>query len=343
MERPFADTEHPISLAEVVRARQVLRSHLAPTPLRRYESLCRLVGAEVWVKHENQNLTGTFKIRGGLNLLHHLRARGVQGVVTYSTGNHGTSIATAARRMGLQAVVVVPRGSNPLKVQAIRDAGAEIIEWGNTFEDAGRKVEELRQERGLHLAHPADEPLIIDGVGTGFLEVLEELPDVEVMLVPLGAGSEVAAALTVLKSVRPGVEVIAVQAEAAPAAYRSWRAGRIVEAQSRTFAGGVATGTAYRVPFELYSRLLDDFVLLTEEELSEGIALAAHHTRNLVEAAGAATLRAAVKIRDRLAGRKVALQFSGGNAGPDEIEAAVRRPALRTGVPGRAPAPAAGA
>ncbi len=333
--RPEPPTvETPISLTEVLRAREVIRPHLRPTPLRRYESLCRLVGAEVWVKHENQNLTGTFKIRGGLNLMQHLRARGVRGVITYSTGNHGTSIATAARTMGLNAVVVLPRGSNPLKVQAIRDAGAEVVEWGATFEEAGRKVEELRQERGLYLAHPANEPLLIDGVGTGFLEVLEELPDLEVMLVPLGAGSEIAAALTVLKAVRPGIRVIAVQAEAAPAAYRSWKEGRIVEAENRTFAGGVATGTAYRVPFELYSRLLDDFVLLTEQELVEGIALAAHHTRNLAEGAGSATLRAAIKIRDRLAGRTVALQMSGGNAGPDELEAALRLPALRSGVPG---------
>jgi len=334
-----ADAEHPISVAEVLRARQVLRPHLRPTPLRRYESLCRLVGADVYVKHENQNLTGTFKIRGGLNLMHHLRSRGVKGVITYSTGNHGTSIATSARMMGLAALVVVPRASNPLKVQAIRDAGAEVVEWGSTFEEAGRKVEELREERGLYLAHPANEPLLIDGVGTGFLEVLEELPDLEVMLVPLGAGSEIAAALTVLKSIRPRIQVIAVQAQASSAAHRSWREGRIVEAENRTFAGGVATGTAYRVPFDIYSRLLDDFVLLTEEELYEGIALAAHHTRNLAEGAGSATLRAAVKIRERLSGRKVALQFSGGNAGPDEIEAAVRRSGLRTGLPGPAPAP----
>jgi threonine dehydratase len=326
--------ETPVSLTEVLRAREVIQPYLRPTPLRRYESLCRLVGADVRVKHENQNLTGTFKIRGGLNLMHHLRNRGVRGVITYSTGNHGTSIATAAQMMGIHAVVVVPRGSNPLKVQAIRDAGAEVLEWGSTFEEAGQKVEELRRERGLYLAHPANEPLIIAGVGTGFLEILEELPDLEVMLVPLGAGSEIAAALTVLKHVRPGIQVIAVQAEASPAAYRSWKEGRIVEAENRTFAGGVATGTAYRLPFEIYSRSLDDFVLLTEEELVQGIALAAHHTRNLLEGAGSATLRAAVKIRDRLRGRKVALQLSGGNAGPDELEAAVRLPSLRTGEPG---------
>ena len=324
-------SNYPISLNETLRARKAIRPHLNPTPLRRYESLCRLVGTDIWVKHENQNLTGSFKIRGGINLMRHLRDQGEGGVITYSTGNHGTSVATSAGIFGLQAVVVVPEGSNPLKVQAIRDAGAELVEYGADFEAAGRRVMELVKERGLYFVHPANEPMLVNGVGTGFLEILEELPDLDVMIVPLGAGSEVAAAVTVLKTVRPSIEVIAVQAEASSAAYRSWKAGKIVTSENTTFAGGVATGTAYERPFSIYSRALDDFVLLSEEELYQGIALAAHHTRNLTEGAGSATLRAAVKIRDRLAGKKVALQFSGGNAAPGEITEAVTRPCLLNG------------
>jgi threonine dehydratase len=331
MEVSFKD--YPISLNESMRAREILRPYLSPTPLRRYESLCRLLGADVYIKHENQNLTGTFKIRGGINLMHHLKKAGVQGVITYSTGNHGTSVAASARMFGLAAVVVLPEKSNPLKVQAIRDAGAELVEWGATFEEAGKKVEELRRERGLYFVHPANEPLLINGVGTGFLEILEALPDLEVMLVPLGAGSEVAAAITVLKSVRPDIEVIAVQAQAASAAYRSWKAGKIVSAENTTFAGGVATGQAYEVPFGIYSKGLDDFILLSEEELYEGIALAAYYSRNLAEGAGSATLRAALKIRGRLAGKTVALQFSGGNAGPAEIMEAVKKKCLMDGIP----------
>ncbi|MBI9083628.1 MAG: pyridoxal-phosphate dependent enzyme [Desulfobacterales bacterium] len=328
----MVSTDQAISLADTLRARTIIRPFLNPTPLRRYESLCRLIGADVWVKHENQNLTGTFKIRGGINLMHHLRARGVGGVITYSTGNHGTSVATSARMFGLEAVVVVPEQSNPLKVQAIRDAGAELVEYGANFEEAGRRVMELKEERSLYFVHPANEPLLVNGVGTGFLEILEALPDLDVMLVPLGAGSEVAAAITVLKSVRPEIEVIAVQAEAASAAYESWKAGKIVTAENTTFAGGVATGTAYEIPFGIYSRGLDDFVLLTEEELFEGIALAAYHTRNLTEGAGSATLRAAVKIREKLAGKTVALQFSGGNAASSEIIAATRCRCLQDGI-----------
>lgn len=320
------------SLAGAVAARKLLQAHLQPTPLRRYESLCRLIGAEVYVKHENQNLTGTFKIRGGINLMHNLKEQGVKGVITYSTGNHGTSVAASAGMFGLKAVVVVPEKSNPLKVQAIKDAGAELIEWGADFEQAGKKVAELQQEQGLYFVHPANEPHLINGVGSLFLEVFEELPDLDAMLVPLGAGSEVAAAITVLKGLKPSLQVIAVQAQAAPAAYESWKSGKIVEAPNTTFAGGIATGIAYETPFSLYAKGLDDFILLSEDELYQGIALAAHHTRNLVEGAGGATLRAAVKIKDRLKGKKVALQFSGGNAAPGELAKAMTQPCLQDGI-----------
>jgi len=320
-----------ISLSNVMAARQIIRPHLSPTPLRRYPSLDRHIGATVFVKHENHNPTGTFKIRGGINLMHHLATNETSGVVTYSTGNHGTSVATSARMAGLNAVVVVPKGSNPLKVQAIKDAGAELIEHGEDFEAAGQKVAQLVDERGLYFVHPANEPHLINGVGTEFFEILERLPNLDVMIVPIGAGSEVAAAITVLKGIRPEVEIIAVQAEASPAAYQSWKAGKIVSESNTTFAGGVATGVAYEIPFALYKDALADFVLLTEAELYEGIALAAHHTRNLTEGAGSACLRAAFKIRDRLAGKIVAIQMSGGNASGTELQQAIALQCLLDG------------
>lgn len=322
-----------ISVSRALGAREVIRPHLRPTPLRNYPSLDRLVGARVFVKHENHNPTGTFKIRGGLNLMHNLAGEGIKGVITYSTGNHGTSVAASAGRFGLKAVIVVPENSNPLKVQAIKDAGAELIEHGADFEAAGRKVAQMVEERGLYFVHPANEPHIINGVATGFLEILEEVPDLDALLLPLGAGSEVAAACGVIKKIKPELELIAVQAQAAQAAFLSWKAGKILTAPNSTFAGGVSTGTAYEVPFALYRDALADFVLLSEEELYEGIALAAHHTRNLTEAAGSACLRAAVKIRSRLAGKKVAVQFSGGNASGPELREAFSRPCLLDGRP----------
>jgi threonine dehydratase len=322
---------YPVSISEVVRARAVVGQWLRPTGLVHYEGLSRAIGAQVWVKHENHNPTGTFKIRGGVNLMHHLQRAGVQGVITYSTGNHGLSIATAAQWLGMRATVVVPINSNPVKMRAIREAGAELIEAGATFEDCAQTVDRLCQERGLFYAHPANEPHLINGVGTGFLEVIEALPDLDVMLVPLGAGSEVSAAITTLRAFRPHVEIIAVQAQNSPAAYESWSQKRICSTQNTSFAGGFATGTAYELPFSIYKDGLDDFVLLSEDEIYDGMAAALYYTHNLAEGAGAATLAAAWKLRERLKGRNVALQMSGCNASAQEISVATGRDAFNRG------------
>lgn len=320
-----------ISLSQASGARHILKQYLTPTPFRRYPSLDRLVGAHVFVKHENHNPTGTFKIRGGINLMHQLQAKETKGVITYSTGNHGTSIATSARVFGLEAVVVVPENTNPLKIQSIKDAGAELIEFGKDFEEAGKKVSQLVEERGLYFVHPANEPHLINGVATEFLEMIEMVPDLDTLIIPIGAGSEVAAAVTVFKQVCPEVEIIGVQAQASQASYQSWKQKKIVSAPNTTFAGGVATGIAYEIPFALYKDNLCDFIILSEDELYQGIALAAYHTRNLAEGAGSACLRAAVKIRERLQDKKVAIQMSGGNASANELQKAMSLPCLKSG------------
>ncbi|HOO89570.1 MAG TPA: pyridoxal-phosphate dependent enzyme [Syntrophales bacterium] len=319
--------EYPITIAEVVRARSVVRRFIKPTQLIRYEGLSRAVRAEVYVKHENHNPTGSFKIRGGVNLLHHLGQKDINGVITFSTGNHGLSIATAAAWSGIGAVVVVPENNNPAKNRAIMETGAELIEAGRTFEEAAQIVDTICAERGLYYAHPADEPHLINGVGTEFLEIIEDLPDIDVMIVPIGAGSEAAAAITTLRVFRPHVEVIAVQAKSSPAAYHSWREKKIVSAENDTFAGGFATGKAYETPFAIYSKGLSDFVLLTEDEIYESIGMALHYTHNLAEGAGASTLMAAIKLKDHLKGKKVALQMSGCNASAEEISTALSYPA----------------
>jgi threonine dehydratase len=322
----------PVSLIESIRARAVVTRFLRPTALRHYEGISRVLGAEIHVKHENHNPTGSFKIRGGVNLMHHLAARDTAGVITFSTGNHGLSIATAAAWMGIPAVIVVPEGSNPAKTRAIRETGAELVEAGSTFEAAGAVVEELSEARGLYYAHPANEPHLINGVGTEFLEVLEELPDVDAVVLPIGAGSEVAAAVTVLLSVRPEIEIYAVQASSSPAAYLSWKSGGIVSAVNATFAGGFATGQAYELPFSIYKDKLAGFVTLSESELHSGIAAGFFHTHNLAEGAGASTLMAAAALRDQLRGKRVVLQMSGCNASPEEIARAVDCPEFTAGL-----------
>ncbi len=323
--------DYPVSLAEVIRARASVSRYLLPSNLTRYDGLSKLLGARIYIKHENHNPTGSFKVRGGVNLMHHLKQAGVTGVISFSTGNHGISVATAALWLGLTAVVVVPENNNPAKNRKIREAGAELIEAGKTFEESSRVVEKIAEERGLYYVHPANEPHLINGVATEFLEILESLPDVDAVIVPLGAGSEAAAAVTVLKAISPRVEIYAVQAERSCAACLSWKSGTIQQAANQTFAGGFATGTGYEMPFEIYRNGLEDFVLLSETEIYQGVALAAHYTQNLVEGAGAATLMAAIRLREQLQGKNVVLQFSGSNASPEEIKRSYALPEYTEG------------
>ncbi len=322
---------YPISLLETIRARSIVSQYLKPTQLIRYEALSRILDANIFIKHENQHPTGSFKIRGGVNLMAHLKRQGISGVITFSTGNHGLSIATAAKWAGLPAVVVVPERNNPAKNRKIRDTGAELIEAGKSFEGASQTVERLCVERGLYYAHPADEPHLINGVGTEFLEILDDVPDIDVMIVPLGGGSEATAAITVLKTVRPQIDVIAVQAQNSPAAYRSWKTQTITSAENTTFAGGFATGKAYETTFNIYKSGLRDFVLLSEDEIYQSIGVAHYYTQQLVEGAGSSTLMAACKLREFLKGKTVVLQMSGCNASIEEIERAMTFPTFREG------------
>ncbi|GAK52889.1 threonine dehydratase [Candidatus Moduliflexus flocculans] len=322
---------YPISLLETIRARSIVSQYLKPTQLIRYEALSRILNANVFIKHENHHPTGSFKIRGGVNLMAHLKRQGISGVITFSTGNHGLSIATAAKWAGLSAVVVVPERNNPAKNRKIRETGAELIEAGKSFEEASQTVERLCAERGLYYAHPADEPHLINGVGTEFLEILEDAPDIDVMIVPLGGGSEAAAAITVLKTIRPHIDIIAVQAQNSSAAYRSWKAHAISSAENTTFAGGFATGKAYETTFNIYKDGLRDFVLLSEEEIYQSIGLAHYYTQQLVEGAGSSTLMAAFKLQEFLKGKTIVLQMSGCNASIEEIERAMTYSTFREG------------
>ena len=322
---------YPVSFTETLHAKRSVYKHLVPTQLTKYQNLSNLLESEIYIKHENHNPTGSFKVRGGINLMHHLKNSSIKGVITFSTGNHGLSVATTASWFGLNAVIVVPENNNPAKNRKIREAGAELIEAGNTFEEASMVVEKISGERNLYYVHPANEPHLINGVGTEFLEITDQLPDIDAIIIPIGAGSEAAAAVNVLKTINPNVEIYAVQAEKSPAAYLSWKSGLIKSAENTTFAGGFATGTGYEIPFNIYRKHLDGFILLSENEIYEGIALAAYYTQNLLEGAGASPIMAAIKLKDKLKGKKVVLQFSGCNASPEEIEKAYSLSSFKSG------------
>ncbi|MCP3892689.1 MAG: pyridoxal-phosphate dependent enzyme [Desulfobulbaceae bacterium] len=323
--------EYPVNLAEVIKAKETIYDHLVPTQLTRYEGLSSLLNADIYVKHENHNPTGTFKIRGGINLMHNLKSAGTKGVITFSTGNHGLSVAASALLFGISATIVVPENNNESKNRKIRDTGAELIEAGKTFEEASKVVEQIVKERNLYYVHPANEPHLINGVGTEFLEIFEKQPEIDALIVPIGAGSEAAAAVTVLKAVNPNIKIYAVQAENSPAAYLSWKSGVITSAKNKTFAGGFATGVGYEAPFTIYKDSLEDFVLLSEKEIYHGIAMAGYYTQNLVEGAGGSTIAAAIKLKEKLKGKKVVLQFSGCNESSEVIQKAFGLSSFKTG------------
>lgn len=253
---------------DVLDAARQIRDYLQPTPLRHYPSLDRLVGAEVHVKHENHNPTGAFKVRGGINLVSRLTdEERERGVIAASTGNHGQSVAYAARLFGVSAIICAPENANPVKVESMRDLGSEVILKGERYDDARLNADRLAKEHGYRYIHSGDEPLLIAGVGTHTLEVLQEQPHIEVVIVPVGGGSGAAGACVVAKAVNPHVEVIGVQSEQAPAAYLSWKNGEPREAANRTRAEGLSTAAPFELPQRIMHRLLNDFVLVTDEEI----------------------------------------------------------------------------
>jgi threonine dehydratase len=308
------------TLADVLEARRRISPHLRPTPLFRYASLDELIGAEVFVKHENHQPVGAFKVRGGINLISQLSPdERERGVIAASTGNHGQSIAYAARLFGVPATICVPERANPVKVASMRGLGAELVFHGRDYDDARERCEQLARERGSRYVHSGNEPLLIAGVATETLEILEEQPQTEVIVVPVGGGSGAAGACIVAKAVDPAVRVIGVQSAAAPAAFHSWQARRLVEDGSETFAEGLATRTAFELPQRILWQLLDDFILVSDDEIRTAQATMIEATRNLVEAAGAAPLAAARRLGEQLAGQRVALILSGGNASREQL------------------------
>lgn len=288
--------------------------HLAPTPLRRSPAVSNMLDADVYLKHEHHLPTGAFKVRGGVNLISQLTpAEQEAGVIAASTGNHGQSVAYAARLFGVKAIVCAPENANPSKVDAMRELGADVKLGGASYDEARLACERMAATHGYRYIHSGDEPLLIAGVGTHTLEILSEQPRVDTIIVPVGGGSGAAGACIVAKAIDPTIQVIGVQSEAAPAAYQSWRDGRLVEVPSHTWAEGLATGTAFELPQRIMRRLLDDFVLVGDEDIRAAVRILLERTRTVVEGAGAASLAGALGLKDRLAGRRVALILSGGN------------------------------
>jgi threonine dehydratase len=312
-----AATPWPISFDDALAARERVRQWIEPTPMRTYPTLDAAVGSgiRVFVKHENYQPTNAFKIRNGLSLMTQLPADAkARGVVAATTGNHGQGLAWAGRALGIPVTIVVPVGNNPDKNASMRALGARLVEQGRDYDESVEVATALARDEGLAMAHSTNDPGVISGAATMTLEILEQAPEIEAMVVAVGGGSQAVGAMTVTRALRPEIEVFGVQAAGASAAYDSWRAGeRIAGKSANTFAEGLATRVAYELTFPALRAGLADFVAVTDAEIASALRLLLQTTHTLVEGAGAAGLAGLLKLRERLAGRRVAIIISGGN------------------------------
>ena len=307
----------PITFEDVLAARERLRPHLRPTALRGYAPLDAAVGhgIRVLVKHENHNPTNAFKARNGLSVMTALKdEERRRGVVAATRGNHGLGVAWAGRLVGVPVTVCVPLGNNPEKNEAVRGYGATLIEEGKDYDEAVAVADRLVRERGLRMVHSTNDPLVIAGAATLTLEMIEEEPGIDALVLPVGGGSQSVGALTVVRAKRPNVKVYGVQAERASAIHDSWHAGRMTTKSSAdTFADGLATRSAYALTFDALREGLAGFVAVREGEIASALRLLLRTTHNLAEGAGAAGLAGLFRLREALAGKTVAIVISGSN------------------------------
>jgi len=308
------------TLRDVYRAKNTIAPHIPRTPLHFSSGLSEMLDAEVYLKHEEYLPLGAFKGRGGINLLANLSDEEKErGLITASSGNHGQSMASACKLFGVKAIIGLPEDANPNKVAAMRALGAELVFHGADFDAARLHCETLAKEEGYRFVHPVNDPLLIAGVGTQALETLEDLPDVQVLMLPLGGGSGVSGACIVAKGIDPSIEVLAVQSEQAPAGYLSWKQGQIVEAEMNTFAEGVATRSGYELAQSVIRELLDDFLLVSDKEIHRAIGTLVDKAHTLAEGAGATALAGAIKYPEKVKGKKVAITVSGGNITAEQL------------------------
>lgn len=310
----------PPTFEDIVAARQFISPYLPKTPLVRIAQLSEDLDCDYYAKLENLQPVGAFKVRGGVNLVGTLEST-TDTLVTASTGNHGQSIAYAGRLFNKRVIIYAPAENvNEMKMRAMRELGAEVRLHGRDFDEARLETERVGREEGFRYVHSANEPQLIAGVGTMGLEIFEDLSEVDVIIAPAGGGSCASGNCIVAKRLNPKVRVIAVQSDAAPAMWHAWRNRNLDPYPTMTTRH---EGLATRTPFELTNKilwsLLDDFILVSDAEIDEGIRLLARHGRQVVEGAGAATLGGAIKLREDLRGKTVVAIVSGGNIPPDRF------------------------
>jgi threonine dehydratase len=319
----------PVTIGDVLEARERIRERLPPTPLRRYAPLDEAVGygIRVFVKHENHQPTQAFKARNALAALTALSAEEKKrGVVAATRGNHGQGLAWAGQLLGIHVVLCVPRPNNPEKNEAMRGFGAELIEQGDDYDAAAQVAERLVRERGMTLVHSTNHRQVIAGAATLTLEMLEQEPALDALVLAVGGGSQAVGALTVARALRPELVVFGVQAERAAAIHDSWHKGRSLSGYSAsTFADGLATRTVYDLTFPALREGLAGFVKVSEAAIADALRLLLRTTHNLAEGAGATGLAGLLALRETLAGKSVGICISGGNIDQETLRRVVCR------------------
>jgi len=304
-----------LDLTELEAAARIVHAVMPPTPQYCWPLLCERLGAEVWVKHENQTPVGAFKIRGGLVYFHHLAAaeRKPAGVIGATRGNHGQSVGFAARRHGMAATIVVPHGNSLEKNAAMRALGIELIEHGEDFQSAREYAATLARDRSLHLV-PSFHPLLVAGVASYSLELLRAVAAIDIAYVPIGLGSGICGMLAARDALGLRTEVVGVVSSHAPAYAQSFAAKRLIESPVTT---RIADGMACRVPepaaMEAIWQGVDRILQVGDDEVAAAMRILFECTHNTSEGAGAAAVAAALQEKSRIAGRKIAVVMSGGN------------------------------
>ncbi|MDI1340417.1 threonine ammonia-lyase [Polaromonas sp.] len=320
-----------LALPDIEAAALRLQGQLLDTPCVASKTLSQITGADVFLKFENLQYTASFKERGACNKLVQLSGEdGRRGVVAMSAGNHAQGVAYHAQRLGLRAVIVMPRFTPGVKIERTRGFGAEVVLHGDTLEESRSHALALAEREGLVFIHPYDDEAIIAGQGTVGLEMLHAVPDLDTLIVAVGGGGLIAGMATAAKAMRSGIEVIGVQTSRFPAMVNAIKGTHYPQGSS-TIAEGIAVGTPGVIPQAIIARLVDDLVLVEEGDIEQAIVMLLEIEKTLVEGAGAAGLAALLKYPDRFKGKRVGLVLCGGNIDPLLLAAIIERGMVRAG------------
>jgi threonine dehydratase len=310
-----------VSIDDIEQARRRIKGHIKTTPLHHSQYLSELIEGSVFLKLENEQITGSFKVRGALNRLMTLtKEEAKKGVITASTGNHGLGTAFASKRLGISAKVVFPTDASVVKMKKMQDAGVELIQSVG-YAEIEAYARELAEERGLTYVSPYNDPMIIAGAGTSGLELVEQLGNIDAVIVPIGGGGLISGIATVMKTMSPHTEMIGIQSEASPEVYESWIAGHWVDAEeSDSLAQGLMGGVEPdSITLDIINEHVDRIILVREESILEAIRILYEKEKLVIEGAGAASIAVLIERKSELKGKRVIAIISGGNISEDEV------------------------